>query len=97
MSLTKLPTTTQEPYTWWTPPTERTAYVLHTGRESVSSTLQIPAHFVLCDLCNESVTLRPVPIIYANYATCPTFFRNATGISIKDAAILGGITLVSEK
>ncbi len=82
-------------WTWWTPPPNRPAYILHTEGDgkAVVEGLSIPADFVVCDICNRTITIRPVPLLFVSYAACPACFQRETGISVEDAAKNDGIEL----
>jgi len=80
---------------WWTPPKNRTAYVMHVDGRKIYSALQIPSTFVICDLCNRPIAIRPVSLLYGDYAACPTCVQSQMGISVKDAAQKDGIDLTT--
>jgi len=80
---------------WWTPPKNRAAYVMHVDGYEVRSDFQIPDTFVLCDLCNSMILIRPVPLLYGDYAACPTCFQSQMGLSVEDVAQKDGINLTS--
>jgi len=90
-------TNQQQPteHQWWTPPKNRTAFVMHMDGHDVHSDIQIPETFVLCDLCNNMILIRPVPLLYDDYAGCPVCFQTHTGISVEDAAQNDGIDLTT--
>ncbi len=87
--------TSQTKTQWWTPPPHRPAYVLHTENNGHSALegLSIPADFVICDICNQMITIRPVPLLFEDYAACPACFQRDTGMSVEDAAKNDGIEL----
>jgi hypothetical protein len=84
---------TETQWTWWTPPVNRPAYILHTKDGETEEGMSIPDNLVICDICNATISLRPVPLLYISYATCPVCFQRDTGISAEEAAILDGIKL----
>jgi hypothetical protein len=84
---------TETQWTWWTPPVNRPAYILHTDGGKIEEGISIPDDFVICDICNATISLRPVPLLYTSYATCPVCFQRDTSISVEEAAILDGIEL----
>jgi len=57
--------------TLWNPPEERPSYKIYDWDGNlleVGDTLS--ADEVICDLCNADVVVRPVPVVWENYAVC---------------------------
>ena len=79
---------------WWAPPPTRKAYVLLSPQGGEIG-IDIPANFVLCDICNKTIAIRPVPLLYENYAACPACFERDTAISVEEAAKADGVTLAT--
>lgn len=81
-------------WTWWTP--DDRLFMVYGEDGHIAYAETIPAEVAICDLCNGDILVRPVPVVWGDYALCPDCFAETTGITLEEAARRDGVQLEGE-